>query len=65
MQIAANPNTGITGVIPQVQFGLIRNHYASNPVFTNNTSAAKMTSTVNASLGIFTQTATENETFGQ
>ena len=65
MQVAANPNTGITGIIPQVQFGLIRNHYASNPVFTNGANAVKMTSHVNASLGVLCQTAVEDETFGQ
>ena len=64
-QLAANPNTGITGVIPQVQFGLIRSHYASNPTSTNQINAAPMTSAVQANLGMLNQSATENESFGR
>lgn len=63
-QLAANPNTGITGIIPQVQFGLIRNHYVSNPTSTNHVYAAPLTSHVTADLGMLSQTATEDETFG-
>ena len=63
-QLAANPNTGITGIIPQVQFGLIRNHYVSNPTSTNRVYAAPLTSHVSADLGLLSQTADEDETFG-
>jgi len=64
-QLAANPNQGITGVIPQVQFGLIRSHYVSNPTATNPVYAAPISSVVNANLGVLSQTATENESLGK
>jgi len=65
MQVAANPNTGITGIIPQFQFGLIRSHYVSNPTSTNVVHAAKVDSTVNASLSVLSQSVSEVEQFGE
>jgi hypothetical protein len=64
-QLAANPNTGITGIIPQVQFGLVRSEYISNPTSTNQVYAAPISSHVVANLGMLSQSADETQSFGK
>ena len=64
-QLANNPTAGIAGILPAVQFGMIRGEYISNPTSTNQVYAAPISSQVNADLGMLSQHATENQSFGK
>lgn len=56
LQIGASPlNAGI----PQIQFGLVRNSYISNPTDTNKLFVAPLESHVKADIGLTVQTADE------
>jgi hypothetical protein len=64
LQISASPNQGMAGIIPNMQFGLIRNSYLSNPTDTNPVYAAPITSDVDATVGLLKQAAVENISAG-
>ena len=65
LQIASNPSTGIAGLIPQIQFGLIRNQSISNPTSTNPVYAAPLSADVDATVGLLSQKVKENQSFGK
>lgn len=56
LQIGTSP---ASAAIPQIQFGLIRNTYLSNPTSTNQVFAAPLTSDVQADIGLTRQMANE------
>lgn len=64
-QLASNPSSGIAGLIPQLQFGLIRGEYISNPTSTKPVYAAPISSKVDANLGFLSQKATEDQSMGK
>ena len=64
-QMANNPVTGVAGMIPQIQFGLVRNEFISNPTSTNPIYAAQISSDVDATLGILSQKVTEKQSFSK
>jgi hypothetical protein len=65
LQLANNPQAGFAGIIPAVQFGLVRNHYISNPTSTNPVYAAPISSDVKANIGMLKQDVTETQSFGK
>ena len=65
LQLANNPQAGVAGIIPAVQFGLVRNEYVSNPTSTNQVYAAPITQNVQANIGMLKQDVTETQSFGK
>ena len=65
LQLANNPQAGLAGIIPAVQFGLVRNEYVSNPTSTNQVYAAPIEQNVNAKIGFLSQDVDEVQSFGK
>ena len=65
LQLANNPQAGLAGIIPAVQFGLVRNEYISNPTSTNQVYAAPITQNVKADIGFLSQSVDEVQSLGK